>query len=298
EWLKKLGLQEGESITHPWINRAIEKAQQKIEARNFEIRKHLLKYDDVMNDQRKAVYAQRYYLMAKDELQQECGEMRTAVVQALLEMAIPPQSYSDQWNMQMLHEEVLRIFDLDLPFQDWSEEDGMSSEVMSQRLGKAIEDAYQAKENRYGSEILRMAERNMLLRFLDQVWKDHLHSLDNLRQGVHLRSYAQKDPLNEYKREAFALFESMLNSVAEKITEFLFHFQTQPESAQRILQALVEEDDVFEDVAYSRTEDEEDFLKENNSFEGRGAIGASEISRNAPCPCGSGTRYKNCHGKL
>ncbi len=298
EWLKKLGLQEGESITHPWINRAIEKAQQKIEARNFEIRKHLLKYDDVMNDQRKAVYAQRYYLMAKDELQQECGEMRTAVVQALLEMAIPPQSYSDQWNMQMLHEEVLRIFDLDLPFQDWSEEDGMSSEVMSQRLGKAIEDAYQAKENRYGSEILRMAERNMLLRFLDQVWKDHLHSLDNLRQGVHLRSYAQKDPLNEYKREAFALFESMLNSVAEKITEFLFHFQTQPESAQRILQALVEEDDVFEDVAYSRTEDEEDFLKEKNSFEGRGAIGASEISRNAPCPCGSGTRYKNCHGKL
>jgi preprotein translocase subunit SecA len=293
-----LGFQEGESITHPWINRAIEKAQQKIEARNFEIRKHLLKYDDVMNDQRKAVYSQRYYLMAKDELQQECGEMRTAVVQALLEMAIPPQSYSDQWNVQMLHEEVLRIFDLDLPFQEWSEEDGISSEVIGQRLSKAIEETYQEKEHRYGSEIVRMAERNMLLRFLDQVWKDHLHSLDNLRQGVHLRSYAQKDPLNEYKREAFSLFESMLNSVAEKITEFLFHFQTQPESAQKILEALVDEDDVFEDVAYNRTEDEGSVLKGKNSFKGMSAIGASEISRNAPCPCGSGTRYKNCHGKL
>lgn len=331
EWLKKLGLQEGEAITHPWINRALEKAQQKIEARNFEIRKHLLKYDDVMNDQRKAIYAQRHYLMSQDELQEECAEMRLSVLQGLLASAIPPQTYPDQWNTTMLHEEMVRLFDLSLPFAEWCTEEGISSEVILERVRTAVEEAYTAKENRYGAPTLRTAERNILLRIVDQSWKDHLYSLDHLRQGVHLRSYAQKDPLNEYKREAFALFESMLETIAEKVTEFLFHFEAQPESAQALLSALMEEGNVLGDVFYNRQEEEgntdlkpikrippqpkmkvapvmplQDSQAEVVQASSSLAPGQPDekdfynldIPRNAPCPCHSGKRYKNCHGAL
>jgi preprotein translocase subunit SecA len=326
EWLKKLGLQEGEAITHPWINRALEKAQQKIEARNFEVRKHLLKYDDVMNDQRKAIYAQRHYLMSKDDVQEECVDMRASVLESLVSAAMPPQSYPDQWNVSMLHEEILRLFDLDLSFASWVEEEGISPEIIQQRIQDTLEEAYRAKEERLGAHVVRTAERNMLLKILDQAWKDHLYALDHLRQGVHLRSYAQRDPLNEYKREAFTLFEGMLDTIAQKICEFLSHFEVQPETAESVLQALIDDTEMTE-VIYNR-EDEEPLeaappptVKAKRGRRPQGVLMSSPVSassadtpppalgeddpykdmnlsRNALCPCGSRKRYKNCHGAL
>ena len=307
DWLKKLGLEEGEAITHPWINRAIEKAQQKVEARNFEIRKHLLKYDDVMNDQRKATYAQRHYLMTKTDLQKECADIRADLVNRLVGAAAPENTYPDQWAMAGLHEELVRIFDLNLPLVDWTAEDGMNRDVLRDRVLQKVEDVYAQKERLYGESVMRLAERNMLLRFWDQVWKDHLHALDHLRQGVHLRSYAQKDPLNEYKREAFELFEMMLVLVSEKITEFLFHFETQPESAQSLLDAFLDDDDAFEHISYNRDEDDSDPFPEGMGISLVSGPKSSQAlpegmvapsSRNALCPCGSGERFKNCHGKL
>jgi preprotein translocase subunit SecA len=228
--LVKLGLKEGEAIVHPWINKALEKAQQKVEARNFEIRKQLLRFDDVMNDQRKVVYEQRREIMRADDIAEQVTDMRAETLDEIVRRCIPPNAYPEQWETASLHEEMRRIYSLDLPVADWAKEEGIGSEELRQRLGEAVDRHMAAKAADAGAEIMRMAEKSILLQVLDQSWKDHLLQLDHLRQGIGLRSYGQRDPLNEYKREAFELFERMLMHVRETTTSILAHLQIRLEA--------------------------------------------------------------------
>ena len=223
--LRKLGLEDGEAIVHPWVNKALEKAQQKVEARNFEIRKNLLKFDDVMNDQRKVIYEQRKELMDADDVSAIVTDMRHEVLDEMVARCIPEKAYPEQWNTDALHEEALRMFGLDLPVADWAREEGIADAEIHARLADAVERKMAQKAANYGADVVRMVEKSLLLQILDQVWKDHLLTLDHLRQGIGLRAYGQRDPLNEYKREAFNLFESMLGGLRERVISVLSHFE-------------------------------------------------------------------------
>ena len=295
-WLQKLGLQEGEAIIHPWINRALEKAQQKVEARNFDIRKQLLKYDDVMNDQRKVIYEQRREIMEVADVQDFIEGMQEEVIEELVTRFIPPNAYADQWETAALHEECLRIFGLNLPIKDWADEEGIADVEIKGRLHQAVKDLMESKEKAYGSEMMRLSEKSLLLRILDQQWKDHLLSLDHLRQGINLRAYGQRDPLNEYKSEAFEMFQAMLTRLRESVTGVLCHLQMGQTTPEQMVA------DIFEPA-----QDQQMTLNyhadpydagENEDKTMIGPENWSNTPRNAPCPCGSGKRYKQCHGRL
>lgn len=305
--LQKLGLKEGEAIIHPWVSRALERAQQKVEARNYDIRKQLLKYDDVMNDQRKVIYELRRELMTEPDAQEIVEGMRQDVIGDLISRYIPQNSYAEQWEIHSLHEECLRIFGLDLPLHDWAKEEGIAEEEIYQRLETAITDLIAYKEEKYGTQMMRMAEKSLLLRILDHVWKDHLHSLDHLRQGINLRAYAQRDPLNEYKREAFNMFEMMLNHLRESVTTVICHLDLEGEKNEDQVRAAVldtsnEQNYVLEKPAF---ETEEPELKDTQTKTTAGNNAKiktidpkfDNVRRNAVCPCGSGQRFKHCHGK-
>lgn len=323
--LQRLGLQEGEAITHPWVNKALERAQQKVEARNYEIRKHLLKYDNVMNDQRKVVYEQRRELMQKDDASEMIREMRADVLDSMIDLSIPVNAYPDQWDIDGLHQACLRIFALDLPIREWSEEEGIADPEIHARLEKAIQEHMAAKEAHYSPELMRIAEKSILLRILDQSWKDHLLGLDYLRQGINLRAYAQRDPLNEYKQEAFIIFQDMLAKVRELTVMMLSHLEISPETEAELASGDIEEESTPPAMIYSgpglnALEDEpastgtESIVKrlkgrgkESSKTKGKdkaskalpvASAGEIEIPRNADCPCGSGLRYKHCHGKV
>jgi preprotein translocase subunit SecA len=208
--LQKLGLKEGEAIVHPWINKALEKAQKKVEARNFDIRRNLLKYDNVMNDQRREVYAQRREFMKAEDVSATVAEMREEVVADLVARCIPENAMPEQWDVAGLHEETLRLFGLDLPIKDWAAEEGIDDEGVRERILREVEALMARKAADFGPALMRQVEKSVLLQVLDQVWKEHLLALDHLRQGIGLRAYGQRDPLNEYKTEAFALFNRML----------------------------------------------------------------------------------------
>src|SRR5579885_3539729 len=223
--LQRLGLKEGEAIIHPWVNKALEKAQQKVEARNFEARKNILKFDDVMNDQRKVIYEQRRELMVVSDVSQTIKEMRQETIDRMVEQHIPANSYAEQWDIAGLHAECLRLLAIDLPLADWAKEDGINADEVRERIMAAADRKMAEKSANYGPELMRMAEKSLLLQLLDQIWKDHLLSLDHLRQGIHLRGYAQRDPLNEYKREAFELFGAMLTSLRQQVTSVLSHVE-------------------------------------------------------------------------
>jgi len=293
-WLQRFGIQEGEAITHPWMNKALEKAQQKVEARNFEIRKHVLKYDDVMNDQRKVIYEQRREIMNAEDLSQLATDMRHEAIERLVTRCIPPNSYAEQWNVAGLHEECLRLLNLDLPVAEWAKEEGIAEQEIIERLTEASDLKMAQKSANYGPETMRMIERSLLIQCLDQNWKDHLLSLDHLRQGINLRAYGQRDPLNEYKREAFTLFETMLGDLREATTRLLSHVEirtapTEPLFPQppRNLQELRPS----QDGGFATDEPDQP--------ETRGPVRVAEkISRNALCPCGSGKKYKHCHGQI
>ncbi|MGH6662794.1 MAG: preprotein translocase subunit SecA, partial [Rhodospirillales bacterium] len=229
--LKKLGLQEGEAIVHPWVNKALEKAQQKVEARNFEIRKNLLKFDDVMNDQRKVIYEQRKELMATEDVSEDITEMRRQVIDDLVSRCIPENAYPEQWDTAALHEEVLRVFALDLPIAEWAREEGIADAEIRERLVQAADRKAAEKAANYGPDLMRSVEKSLLLQLLDQLWKEHLLTLDHLRQGIGLRAYAQRDPLNEYKREAFNLFEVMLTNLRERVTQVMAHVELEMAAA-------------------------------------------------------------------
>ena len=306
--LQKLGLQDGEAIVHPWVNKALEKAQTKVEARNFEIRKNLLKFDDVMNDQRKVIYEQRKELMAAEQVADDIVDMRQQVVDDLVSSAIPEKAYADQWDINFLHEELLRVFGVDMPVKEWAKEEGIADQEIRERLIDITDRMMAEKAANVGPDVMRMVEKSLLLQLLDQSWKDHLLTLDHLRQGIGLRAYAQRDPLNEYKREAFDLFEEMLDGLRDRVTTVLaqVQFQTAPD-----------EDD------FQRPQQEMHETRSDPALQGGGEDGgddgqatpvnnrqaASEVDpndpdtwgrvpRNSPCPCGSGKKYKHCHGKV
>jgi preprotein translocase subunit SecA len=307
--LQKLGLKEGEAIVHPWINKALEKAQQKVEARNFDIRKNLLKFDDVMNDQRKVIYEQRKELMSAAEVSQAIADMRHEVVEEIVGRCIPEKAYPEQWDVAGLHEESLRVFNLDLPVAGWAKEEGIADQEIRHRILDATDRKMAEKAANYGPEVMRMVEKSLLLQLLDQSWKDHLLTLDHLRQGIGLRAYGQRDPLNEYKREAFNLFEEMLSQLREKITSLLAHIELRVEA---------DADEALQLRAPSRTfESREDpALAAADATGSEQAITATlqpvrtvavdpanpatwgATARNAPCPCGSGKKYKHCHGSV
>jgi preprotein translocase subunit SecA len=308
--LRKLGLKEGEAIAHPWVNKALEKAQQRVEARNFDIRKNLLKYDNVMNDQRKVVYEQRKELMRSNDVSDEVAGMRHEVIEDLVGRYIPENAYAEQWDTKGLHEECLRIFNLNLPVADWAKEEGIDDTQIRERIIEAADRKMAEKAANYGPEILRLAEKNMLLNILDQSWKEHLVGLDYLRQAVGLRGYAQRDPLNEYKREAFDMFQAMLTRVRETVTGVLSHIEIKVQRPEDLearrapprVQAVHPEPTAALAVAGGQTPGNPNAgweeapkrapISRNDPSTWAGA------SRNQPCPCGSGRKYKYCHGKI
>ncbi len=306
--LKTLGLQEGEAIVHPWVNKALEKAQQKVEARNFEIRKNLLKFDDVMNDQRKVIYEQRKELMSADDVSDDVRTMRHQVIDDLIAKYIPEKAYPEQWETHALHEEVLRIFGLDLPVAEWAKEEGIADQEIRERVTSAVDRKMAEKTANFGTELMRGIEKSLLLQILDQVWKEHLLTLDHLRQGIGLRAYGQRDPLNEYKTEAFGLFETMLEGLRERVTSVMamieLRLDTPPEDlAPQPRQKTFE---TREDPAFADDEDEGDGGNVGTLVRRQAAADVDpadpstwgRVSRNATCPCGSGKKYKHCHGRV
>ncbi len=300
--LQRLGLKEGEAIIHRWINKALEKAQQKVEARNYEIRKQLLKFDDVMNDQRKVIYEQRKEIMASKDVASTITDMRHETVEAMVARCMPANALADQWDIDTLHEETLRVYNLDLPVAQWAKEEGIADSEVRERITQAVDAKMAQKAANYGADIMRMAEKSLLLQLLDQSWKDHLLQLDHLRQGINLRAYAQRDPLNEYKREAFQLFGDMLVGLRETVTRVLAHVELRvqrgdqddaglpvPPPPRR--PPLIESHD---DPAYAEAGG-------GAAVATAAAVAAapwSKTPRNAPCPCGSGKKYKHCHGRI
>jgi preprotein translocase subunit SecA len=317
--LQKLGLEDGEAIVHPWVNKALEKAQQKVEARNFEIRKNLLKYDDVMNDQRKVIYEQRRELMEVEDVSATIVDMRHQVVEEMVVRCIPEKAYAEQWNAGGLHEEVLRLLGIDAPIEEWAAEEGIADAEIRERLIDASDRKMAEKAANFGPEVMRAVEKSLLLQILDQMWKEHLLTLDHLRQGIGLRAYAQKDPLNEYKREAFNLFEEMLAGLRQRATSLLCHIELEEEPSEDILlsrppDAMVEtrEDPAFQGQAAPEggTGGGEEMEMEAVApvpvrvRQAAGVIDPGDpstwgrVSRNAPCPCQSGKKYKHCHGRV
>lgn len=315
--LQKLGLEEGEAIIHPWVNKALEKAQQKVEARNFEIRKQLLKFDDVMNDQRKVIFEQRKELMRADDVHDTVLDMRYEVIDDIVDKAMPKDALPDQWSIDSMHEECLRIFGLNLPVQEWAKEEGIADQEIRERLREAVDQKMAKKAVDMGTEMMRYAERGLLLQLLDTAWKDHLLNLDHLRQGIGLRAYGQRDPLNEYKSEAFELFETMLDNLRSTVTQVLSHVEIRADQAQQALEPEAPQNleesgpsDVEDAPATATRSMSTQYTKDTappgfvyheglrrwlhpNDPETWG-----KVSRNSVCPCGSGKKYKHCHGNL
>ncbi|MCP4923370.1 MAG: preprotein translocase subunit SecA [bacterium] len=307
--LKKLGLEDGEAITHPMVNRSLEKAQCKVEARNFEVRKQLLKYDDVMNNQRKVIYEQRRDIMKGDEIHETVMAMREDAVERLVSQHIPEQAYANDWDVEGLHAEFLKLSSLDLPLKDWVKEEGIADVEIRERLIKALNEHMDTKEEGLGPELCAMIERSALLRQLDHSWKEHLRTLDNLRQCIHLRAYGQRDPLNEFKSEAFSLFGQMVEDLNSSVTQLLSYIQVQqdvPESEveDAMLQRNKKRPLKASHPSASRATIQPDTqpagvtpMHPGGVTVGEGDFEGQSVRRNEPCPCGSGKRYKHCHGR-
>jgi preprotein translocase subunit SecA len=305
--LKKLGLKEGEAIIHPWINKALAKAQQKVEARNFDMRKNLLKFDNVMNDQRKVIFEQRIGIMKGEEISETVDDMRHEVVNDLVSVHIPENAYAEQWNAPGLKEALIKSTGINFPIEDWVKEEGIADEEIRERVTKAVDELYETKRKTYTPEIMQQVEKAVLLQTLDRLWREHIVTVDYLRQVIHLRGYGQRDPLNEYKTEGFTLFQNLVSSLKEAVTSQLLRVQVQtrptgdmlpdeddlPFMEAHHIDATSGLDDVGEggvmSLAPPRTSAKID--PKNPETWGR-------VSRNDACPCGSGKRYKHCHGAL
>jgi preprotein translocase subunit SecA len=297
--LKRLGLKEDEAITHPWINKALEKAQKKVEARNFDIRKNLLKFDDVMNDQRKVVFEQRIDLMKGEDVSETVRDMRHEVVQELVSKHIPERAYAEQWDVTGLKDAVRDQLNLDLPVVEWAAEEGMDDEGMRERITEAADKYAAEKAERFGPEITNYIEKSVVLQTLDHLWREHLVNLDHLRSVIGFRGYAQRDPLNEYKSESFELFQSLLNNLRQAVTSQMMRVelvQQAPEPEQVEMHEShpslmpMSNSDVFlaEEVEVVAPDQ-----RDPNDPSTWGKIG-----RNEACPCGSGKKFKHCHGAL
>ncbi|MBL4644872.1 MAG: preprotein translocase subunit SecA [Rhizobiales bacterium] len=298
--LQKLGLKEDESIVHPWINRALEKAQQKVEARNFDIRKNILKFDDVMNDQRKVIFEQRVELMQDDDLSDTVADMRHDIVEDLVSQHIPEKAYAEQWDSEGLKKEVLAKLNLDLPIAEWCQEDGIADEEVRERLLRKADEAAAVKAVRFTPDVMRQVEKAVLLQTLDHLWREHLVNLDHLRQVIGFRGYGQRDPLNEYKAESFELFETLLLGLRESVTMQLAHIELSreiPEMPEELDgDTLVEEHldpNTGENVAVAMANESPAGQRDPDNPASWGKVGRNEL-----CPCGSGKKYKHCHGQF
>jgi preprotein translocase subunit SecA len=297
--MDRLKMPEGEAIEHPWVTRAIENAQRKVEARNFDIRKQLLEYDDVANDQRKVIYQQRNELLEATDISDTIRSMREGTVHALISQHIPPGSVEEQWDVAGLEKTLAGEFGLRLPLQEWLKQDeNLDEEHLRARIVEAATVFYEEKFSSVEAQRVRDYERAIMLNFLDSHWREHLSALDHLRQGIHLRGYAQKNPKQEYKREAFELFSLMLDTVRTEVTRQLMLVQIQ--TAEEV-EAVVEKQEQAElrNVQYHQNEDPDEALeKANAEVKVRPFVRGQKVGRNDPCPCGSGKKYKQCHGKL
>ncbi|MFI3246918.1 MAG: SEC-C metal-binding domain-containing protein, partial [Ferrimonas sp.] len=298
--MKKLGMEHGEAIEHPWVNRAIENAQRKVEARNFDIRKQLLEYDDVANDQRQVVYTQRNELMDGDDIKETIIAVRGSVLNDVISQYIPPQSLEEMWDVAGLEERLAADFGVKLPLQQWLDsDDDLHEETLRKRILAGWDEAYQAKEEQVGTEVLRQFEKVVMLQTLDNLWKEHLAAMDHLRQGIHLRGYAQKNPKQEYKRESFELFQEMLESLKFDVISLLSKVQVQAQSDVDEMEAKRrrEEEALAVQRAYQHQQAQEQ-LSESVPSAATQTREGPKVGRNDPCPCGSGKKYKQCHGKL
>ena len=296
--LQKLGLKEGEAIVHPWINKALERAQKKVEARNFDIRKNVLKYDDVLNDQRKVIFEQRVELMDATDLTETVGDMRHDVIEDLVAKHIPERAYAEQWDADGLKAAVANFFDIDLPIHDWVKEEGIAEDDIRARLTEITEKAATEKAERFGPEIMTYVERSIVLQTLDNLWREHIVNLDHLRSVIGFRGYAQRDPLQEYKAEAFELFQALLNNLRQAVTAQLSRVelvqqpaepQTPPMQARHIDATTGEDEFAPFSLASESFVSPESRDPQNPATWGR-------VGRNEACPCGSGKKYKHCHG--
>lgn len=305
--LQKLGLKEDEAIIHPWINKALEKAQKKVEARNFDIRKNLLKYDDVSNDQRKVVFEQRIELMDGEGLSETIAEMREGVIDEIVAKAIPENAYAEQWDVAGLKAEVAEFLNLDLPVEEWAKEEGIAEDDIRERITQAADAAAKERSERFGPEVMNYVERSVVLQTLDHLWREHIVNLDHLRSVVGFRGYAQRDPLQEYKGEAFELFQAMLGNLRQAVTAQLMRVELVRQAAEA---PPPEAPDMF-GMHIDGTTGENDFdggetallvrpettaivAPENRDPNNQATWG--KVGRNEACPCGSGKKYKHCHG--
>jgi preprotein translocase subunit SecA len=308
--LTKLGLKENEAIIHPWINKALAKAQQKVEARNFDIRKNILKYDDVMNDQRKVIFDQRIDLMRDDNVAETISDMRHAVIEDLVAKHVPVNVYPEQWDTPGLKDEVHRVLGLDMPIDEWAKEEGIADEELRTRIERRADEFMAAKVGQWGPDVIRYVEKSILLQTLDQLWREHLLMLEHLRQVIGLRGYGQRDPLNEYKSESFHLFEAMIQRMREAVTAQLMRVEIvsapPPEEQENLPYMEAHKIDPF------NGEDEMGFADATLAASAQAGFGDEapavarnpndpttwgKVGRNEPCPCGSGKKFKHCHGR-
>ncbi|MBO9399331.1 preprotein translocase subunit SecA [Shimia sp. R9_3] len=306
--LSTLGMKEGEAIVHPWVNKSLERAQAKVEGRNFDIRKQLLKFDDVMNDQRKVVFSQRREIMENADLSEIVQDMRHEVIDDLVEKHLPPKTYADQWDTQGLYAAAIEHLGVDVPVIEWADEEGVDDDSMRERLEKAADEMMASKATSFGPEAMRMIEKQVLLQTIDSKWREHLLTLEHLRSVVGFRGYAQRDPLNEYKNEAFQLFESMLDSLRIDVTSMLSRVRpiSEEEQKQLALEMAQRQQAMMNASQAGAAPAPSDAAAAAQPPAGEALAGFDEEDpstwgnpgRNEQCPCGSGKKFKHCHGKL
>ncbi len=300
--LSGLGMKEGEAIIHPWVNKTLERAQAKVEGRNFDIRKQLLKFDDVMNDQRKVIFRQRREIMENHNLSETVKDMRHDVIEDLVDQYVPERSYADQWDMQGLYAAVIEKLGIDMPVIQWAEEDGVDDEVVRDRLVEAADKMMAEKEEAFGFDTMRNIEKQILLQTIDGKWREHLLRLEHLRSVVGFRGYAQRDPLNEYKTEAFQLFESLLESLREEVTQKLSRVQPMTkEQQEELLKRYIQQQREAQAGAAAPVPTpaaEAPAAEARPGFDENDESTWGNPSRNDPCPCGSGEKFKHCHGRI
>jgi len=298
--LTRLGLKEGEAIIHPWINKALEKAQQKVEARNFDIRKNLLKFDNVQNDQRKVIFDQRIELMKDESVAETVTGMRHDFIDDIVAKHVPEHAYAEQWDVAGLKEELTRVLGIDLPVDQWAKEEGIADEELLTRIEARVDEHMAAKVAQWGPEVMRYVEKTILLQTLDHLWREHLIMLDHLRQVIGLRGYGQRDPLQEYKSEAFSLYEAMAAHLREAVTAQLMRVEIVPPQEPQPVLPVMEAHKLDPNTG----EDEMAFASASlvpsatPSRDPKNPASWGKIGRNEDCPCGSGKKYKHCHGRL
>ncbi|MGK7753165.1 MULTISPECIES: preprotein translocase subunit SecA [unclassified Roseovarius] len=304
--LSTLGMKEGEAIIHPWVNKSLERAQAKVEGRNFDIRKQLLKFDDVMNEQRKVIFRQRLDIMEATDLSEIIKDMRGEVIDDLIDQYMPPKTYADQWDMEGLYAAVIERLNLDVPVMAWGDEEGVDDDEVADRLEEAAEEMMAEKTKAFGPEQMRMIEKQVLLQTIDSKWREHLLTLEHLRSVVGFRGYAQRDPLNEYKNEAFQLFESMLDSLRQDVTQQLARIRPMTEEEQQQMLRDLQAKQAAATPKPAQTEEREPGAVTLDEPKGAALPGFDENDpttwgnpgRNEACPCGSGKKFKHCHGRL